>query len=110
MGYQIENHEAVGNGGAGTPEAWDIITDLSHDLDDKIVCAFMNLLSDDGSFTEMKEEVVPARANKAMGTGTSEDVAAKYLTYAYPQNIIFEGRYTTLVPGASCQFKVWFLK
>ena len=110
MGYQTENHQAIGNGGAGTPEAWDIITDTSHDLDGKIVCAFMNLLEAVGTFTEMKEEVIPARANKAGATGTSQDVAAKYLTYEYPQNVIFEGRYTTLVPGTDCQFKVWFLK
>lgn len=111
MGYNSSiNNEAVGNGGAGNPGVWDIITDAAHDLEGRIVCAFMNLEEDAGTFTEMKEEVTPAKVNKASGTGVSADVAAKYLTYTYRQYVIFEGRYTSLVPGAGCTFKVWFLK
>lgn len=106
MGYQTLNHEAIGNGGAGSPEAWDIITSASHDLGGRIVIAFMNLTDTNGAFSAMKEETTPTKAGKA---GVSENVAAKYLTYTYPQNVIFEGRYTLLIPTVGT-FKVWFLK
>jgi len=107
MGYDNNpNEEAIGNGGAGSPKAWDIITAASHDLGGRTVIAFMNLTATDGSFTAMKEETTRAKAGKA---GTSENVEAKYLTYTYPQNVIFEGRYTLLTPNVGT-FKVWFLK
>jgi hypothetical protein len=107
MGYnQNSDNIALGNGGAGSPEAWDIITSSSHDLGGKIVIAFMNLTDTDGAFSAMKEETTMAKAGKA---GVSEAVAAKYLGYTYPQNVIFEGRYTLLTPTTGT-FKVWFLK
>jgi hypothetical protein len=107
MGYNSTiNDAALGNGGAGNPEAWDIITPASHDLGGKIVAAFMNLTDTDGAFSAMKEETSPARAGN---DAVSANVAAKYLTYIYPQNIVFEGRYTLLTPTVGT-FKVWFLK
>ena len=107
MGYNSTvNNEALGNGGAGSPETWDIITSASHDLGGKIVAAFMNLTDTAGAFSAMEEETTPTKAGKA---GVSENVAAKYLTYTYPQNVIFEGRYTLLTPTVGT-FKVWFLK
>jgi hypothetical protein len=107
MGYNSSvNNEALGNGGAGNPEAWDIITSASHDLGGKTVIAFMNLTDTDGAFSAMQEETTPARVNKA---AVSASVAAKYLGYTYPQNVIFEGRYTLLTPTTGT-FKVWFLK
>jgi hypothetical protein len=107
MGYtSAVNNEAIGNGGAGSPEAWDIITAASHNLGGKIVVAFMNLTETDGAFSAMQEETTRAKAGVA---GVSTAVAAKYLTYTYPQNIIFEGRYTLLTPTVGT-FKVWFLK
>ena len=107
MAYKFsENSEVLGNGGAGFPGAWDIITSASHDLGGKVVVAFMNLTDTDGAFSAMSEETAPARANKAE---ESSAVVAKYLGYIYPQNVIFEGRYTLLTPSVGT-FKVWFLK
>ncbi|MFA5152157.1 MAG: hypothetical protein WC554_06360 [Clostridia bacterium] len=108
MGYRAnKNDVAVGNGGAGTPHAWDIIGDHGHDLEGNIVCAFMSLDEDGGTFTEMKEETTIGHGGKP---GVSEDVPARYLGYTYPQNVVFEGNYTSLVPAAGKLFKVWFLK
>jgi hypothetical protein len=108
MGYNTTiNDEALGNGGAGNPGAWDIITNAAHDLEGKIVAAFMNLGEDPATLDEIEEETTMGRAGSA---GVSQAVAAKYLSYEYPQNVIFEGRYTKLTPAANCTFKVWFLK
>lgn len=108
MGYNNRvNDAALGNGGAGTPDVWDIITSTSHDLTGKIVAAFMSMDENGGTFTSMKEETTMSGAGEA---GTSTNVAANKLAYTYPQYIPFEGRYTTLVPTAGCNFKVWFLK
>ena len=108
MGYQnSKNDVAIGNGGAGTPEVWDIITAASHDLGDKIVTAFMCLTEDGGTMTEMEEETVLSKGGRG---GVSTPVAAKYLTYTYDRYVIFEGRYTKLTPGAGSTYKVWFLK
>ena len=108
MGYQTNKDDAaIGNGGAGTAEVWDIIDDDAHDLNDKIVTAFMSLDEAGGTFTEMEEETTIAKGGLP---GVSEAVAAKYLTYTYPQNVPFEGRYTKLTPNTGCTFKVWFLK
>jgi hypothetical protein len=108
MGYNTTiNDEALGNGGAGNPNVWDIFTDSNYDLTDKIVAAFMSLDENGGTFDAMEEETSMARAGYA---GISEPVAANKLAYTYPQYIIFEGRYTTLTPARGCTFKVWFLK
>jgi hypothetical protein len=108
MGYLDNvNDEAVGNGGAGTPEVWDIITSAACSFTGKIVCAFMCLTEDGGQMTAMEEQTTIAHGGKP---GVSAAVAAKYLTYTYPQNVIFEGRYTKLVPAAGLSFKIWFLK
>lgn len=108
MGYANNvNDVALGNGGAGTPRSFDIISGTSHDLEGKIVVAFMSLDDEGGTFTEMKEET---KIGKGGQPGVIEDVPARYLTYTYPKNVIFEGRYTTLVPSGVCLFKVWFLK
>jgi hypothetical protein len=107
MGYNSSiNNEALGNGGAGNAEAWDIITSGSYDLGGKVVVAFMNLTDTNGAFSAMEEEIIMGRAG---GTSISQSVAAKYLGYTYPQNVIFEGRYTKLTPTTGT-FKVWFLK
>jgi hypothetical protein len=108
MGYaDSQNTNAIGNGGAGTPGVWDIITSTSNDLSGKIVCAFMSLDETGGSFSAMEEETKIAHGGKP---GISESVDAKYLDYNYPQNVIFEGRYTKLTPEVGSTFKVWFLK
>ena len=108
MGYNhSQNDLAIGNGGAGTANAWDIFTSTNHDLTGKIVSAFMSLDEDGGTFTSMEEQTTPPGSNRA---AVSEAVAANKLAYTYPQYIIFEGRYTTLVPTAGKSFKVWFLK
>jgi hypothetical protein len=108
MGYNATvNDLALGNGGAGTPDVWDIITLASHDFTGKIVAAFMSMDENGGTFTAMQEETTMGRAGK---TGTSTNVAANKLAYTYPQYIPFEGRFTTLVPTTGCTFKVWFLK
>jgi len=108
MGYATNvDNGAVGNGGAGTSKVWDIITDASHDLEGNIVTAFMSLDEAGGTFDAMSEETIISKGGKA---GVSEAVDAKYLTYTYDQFVIFEGRYTSLVPAAGCKFKVWFLK
>ena len=108
MGYSNSiNDIAVGNGGAGTPDAWDLFTSTNHDLTGKKVAAFMCLSEDGGTFTAMEEETTIGRAGKE---GTSEAVAANKLAYTYPQYIPFEGRFTKLVPAAGKTFKVWFLK
>jgi len=101
------NDEALGNGGAGNPEAWDLFTSDNCDLTGKIVAAFMSMDENGGTFEAMEEETLMARSGKA---GASEAVAANKLAYTYPQYIIFEGRYTTLTPTAQYTFKVWFLK
>lgn len=105
MGYNNSvNNEALANGGAGNPKVWDIITSASHDLGGKTVAAFMNITDTNGAFSEMEEnEYVKGHGE------TSTPVAAKYLNYTYPQNVIFEGRYTKLIPTTGT-FKVWFLK
>lgn len=108
MGYANGlNDTAIGSGGAGTPGSWDIIDDTQYDLEGKIVTAFMSLDEEGGTFESMKEETTIGHGGKS---GVSEDVAAKYLEYTYPQNVPFEGRYTELVPSTGCTFKVWFLK
>ena len=108
MGYDnTVNNEAVGNGGAGTSNAWDIFTHDSHNLTDKKVSAFMSLDENGGTFDEMEEETTIGKAGR---TGTSESVAANKLAYTYPQYVIWEGRFTKLVPATGCNFKVWFLK
>jgi len=101
------NDVAIGNGGAGTSGAWDIICSTAHDLEDKIVVAFMCLTAGGGLMTEMEEQTTIGKAGKA---GVSTPVTAKYLGYTYPQYVIFEGRYTSLIPAAGLLFKVWFLK
>jgi hypothetical protein len=89
MGYNATiNNEALGNGGAGNPIVWDIITSSSYDLGGRIVAAFMNITDTSGAFSEMEEETTISRAGII---GVSSAVAAKYLTYTYPQNVIFEG-------------------
>jgi hypothetical protein len=108
MGYQdFKNDIAIGNGGAGTPEVFDIIGDNGSDLGGRVVTAFMSLDENGGTFTAMEEETTIAHGGKA---GASTAVTAKYLTYTYPQYIPFEGRYTKLTPTRGCSFKVWFLK
>lgn len=107
MGFQSnKNDAAIGNGGAGSPEAWDIISPAAHDFTGKIVTAFMCLAEDGDTMAEMEEETTISKAGQS---GVSTAVAAKYLTYTYPQNVVFEGRYTKLVPSTG-SFKVWFLK
>jgi hypothetical protein len=106
-GFQAnKNDVAIGNGGAGTPEVWDIISPAAHDFTGKIVTAFMCLAEDGDTMDEMEEETTISKGGRP---GVSEAVAAKYLTYTYPQYCIFEGRYTKLVPTTGL-FKVWFLK
>ena len=108
MGYNsVVNDAAVGNGGAGNPGVWDIITGDRYDLEGQKVCAFMSLDSSGGTFEEIREEVFPAKKGDP---GRSQDVEARYLTYTYPQYVIFEGRYTSLVPAVGSTFKVWFLR
>lgn len=108
MGYNATiNNDALGNGGAGNPEAWDLFTPDNCDLTGKIVAAFMSMDEDGGTFDAMEEETTMGRAGHA---GTSTAVAANKLAATYPQYIIFEGRYTTLTPASGCTFKVWFLK
>ena len=108
MGYNTTvNDAALGNGGAGNPEVWDIFTSTNCTLTNKIVAAFMCMDANGGTFDAMQEETSMARAGKA---GVSEDVAANKLAYTYPQYQIFEGRYTTLTPTAGSTFKVWFLQ
>jgi hypothetical protein len=108
MGYaENQKTSAIGNGGAGTPGVWDIITDSNYDFSGKIVCAFMSLDQVGGSFSSMEEETTIAHGGKS---GISEPVAAKYLGYTYPQDVIFEGRYTKLIPATGKIFKIWFLK
>lgn len=108
MGYANSGNDiAIGNGGAGTSGAWDLFTSTNHDLTGKIVSAFMCLSEDGGTFTAMEEETTIGRAGKE---GVSTAVAANKLAYTYPQYIIFEGRFTKLIPTAGKTFKVWFLK
>ncbi len=108
MGYNHSlNDEAIGNGGAGTADVWDIFTSANHNLTGKIVSAFMSMDEDGGTFTAMEEQTTPPAQNRA---AVSAAVAANKLAYTYPQYIIFEGRYTTLIPAAGKSFKVWFLK
>ena len=106
-GFQTnKNDVAIGNGGAGTPEVWDIISPAAHDFTGKIVTAFMCLEEDGDTMDEMEEETTISKGGQV---GVSTACAAKYLTYTYPQFAIFEGRYTKLAPSAKL-FKVWFLK
>lgn len=108
MGYANSGNDiAIGNGGAGTSGAWDLFTSTNHDLTGKKVSAFMCMDEDGGTFTEMEEETTIGRAGKE---GVSEAVAANKLAYTYPQYVIFEGRFTKLIPTAGKTFKVWFLK
>ena len=108
MGFNTSVQDAaVGNGGAGSPEVWDIITSTAHDLGDRIVTAFMSLDDDGGTMGAMSEQITPPSGHVE---GVVAAVAAKYLTYTYPLNIPFEGRYTLLTPQQGCTFKVWFLK
>lgn len=111
MGYTIQNDEAIGNGGAGTPGAWDIISAANPltEASGLIAVAFMNILEDAGTFSAMKEQTTIPKKGKE-SEAVSEDVDAKYLAYSYPQNVVFEGRYTALTPVGTSQFKVWFLK
>jgi len=94
-------------GNMGNPGSWDIISDTSHDLGGKIVGALLSMDANGGTFTAMQEETTPARGGNA---GISAAVAAKYLTYTYPFNVFFAGRYTLLTPNTSCKFLVYFLK
>jgi len=108
MGYNATiDNAALGNGGAGTPEAWDLFTSDNCDLTGKKVAAFMSMDANGGTFDAMEEETTMGRAGK---DGVSGAVAANKLVYTYPQYIPFEGRYTTLTPTEGCTFKVWFLK
>jgi hypothetical protein len=108
MGYNTEHNDvAIGNGGAGTAKAWDIINDTYCDLEGRTVSAFMSMDENGGTFTAMEEETTKATAPQP---AVSEPVAARYLTYTYPQYVIFEGRYTKLTATRGCAFKVWFLK
>jgi hypothetical protein len=106
MSNRTINYNALVTGNAGNPEAWDIITSTAHDFTGKIVAAFLSLDDDGGTFTEMEEETQRARNNQP---AVSAAVAAKYLTYTYPKEVIFEGRYSKLVPTAGKTFKVYFL-
>jgi hypothetical protein len=107
MGYNSTiNNEGAISGGQGNTEAWDIITAASHDLGGRIVGAFWCVDTNGGTFSEMEEQTSRARGNIA---AVSAAVAAKYLTYTYPQNQLFTGRYTKLVP-ATGTFIVYFLK
>ena len=66
MGFQnFKNDVAIGNGGAGTPGVWDIISSANHDLNGNIVTAFMSLDENGGTMDEMEEETVISRAGKA---------------------------------------------
>jgi hypothetical protein len=107
MAINSVNYAALQTGNAGNPEAFDIITSAAHDLGGKIVAAFESLDEAGGTFDAMKEETAMGYAGKE---GVSTAVAAKYLTYTYPQYVIFEGRFTLLTPSAGKTFKVWFLK
>ena len=107
MSNSTIKYPALVTGNAGNPEAWDIITATAHDFTGKIVAAFLCLDDTAGSFTEMEEETQRVRNNQP---AVSTAVATKYLTYTYNKEVIFEGRYTKLVPAAGCTFKVYFLK
>jgi hypothetical protein len=109
MGYTNGlNDFALGNGGAGTPEAWDILNNANPAIPSgKIVVAFMSLDEAGGTFTAMEEQTTIAHGGKL---GVSTAVAARYLTHTYPQYVIFEGRYTKLTPTGGTTFKVWYLK
>jgi hypothetical protein len=107
MGYINQNDIAILGGGLGNAGAWDIISATAHDLEGKTVIAFASTDVAGGTFSEMEEETIKGKPGKA---GTSTAVAAKYLTYTYPQYQVFPGRYTKLTPAAGCSFQVWFLK
>ena len=109
MGYQnFKDPAQIISGGAGNPEAFDIIEGgVNEDLGGKIVTAFISLDKDGGTFTEMEEQTTIAHGGKP---GVSAPVAAKYLTYTYPYNMFFPGRFTKLVPTSGCKFQVFFLK
>jgi hypothetical protein len=108
MGYNSTvNYGGAISGGQGNPESWDIITDTACDLGGKIVGAFESLDENGGTFDAMEEQTSRLRGNQP---AVSEAVAAKYLTYTYPKNILFTGRYTKLTPGRGCLFIVYFLK
>lgn len=100
------NYNAMQTGNAGNPKAFDIIDDTNHDLGGRIVACFESLDAAGGTFDEMEEETTFGIAGK---TPVSTPVEAKYLTYTYPLNSQFMGRYTKLVPSTGCTFKVYFL-
>ena len=107
MGFDSTiNYSGAMSGGQGNSKAWDIITSASHDLGGRIVGAFICTDTNGGTFSAMEEQTIRARSNE---TATSTAVEAKYLTYTYPQNQLFTGRYTKLTP-ASGTFIVYFLK
>jgi len=109
MGYNATlSNCAIGNGGAGNPDVWDIFTADHCDLAGRIVAAFMCLDENGGTFEAMSEETTMAR--KPSDAAVNTPVAANKLAYTYPQYIIFEGRYTVLTPTRGNNFKVWFLK
>lgn len=109
MGYLDNvNDFALGNGGAGTPQAWDILDDNQCDIPDgKIVCAFMSLDEAGGTFTAMEEQTKIAHGGKP---GVSTPVAARYLSKTYEQYVVYEGRYTKLLTTRGCTYKIWYLK
>jgi len=107
MGYNSTvNYGGAISGGQGNPESWDIITAQSCDLGGKIVGAFICTDENGGTFSEMEEQTSRPRGNQP---AVSEAVAAKYLTYTYPKDGLFTGRYTKLTP-ATGTFIVYFLK
>lgn len=101
---------SVANGGAGTPEVWDIISLASpHNfaISGKIVMAFMCLDDTAGTFSAMEEDNPMTKLDKIVA---GKAVAAKYLTHSFSHGDIYEGRYTKLTPAGASTFKVWFLK
>ena len=109
MGYQNSKDPVqIMSGGAGNPNAFDIIEGgVNEDLGGNIVTAFISLDTAGGTFTAMEEETTIGHGGKV---GASEPMAAKYLTYTYPYNMFFPGRFTKLTPAAGCKFQVFFLK
>uniref|UniRef100_A0A6M3ILC0 Uncharacterized protein n=1 Tax=viral metagenome TaxID=1070528 RepID=A0A6M3ILC0_9ZZZZ len=100
------NYQALQVGNAGNPEAFDIISAASCNLEGRIVAGFSSIDTAGGAFAEMEEEIVASRAGRE---GESTPVAARYLTYTYGFEQFYPGRYTKLVPAGESKFMVWFL-
>lgn len=103
------HYSALQSGGVGHANAWAIIDSENCDFEGKIVIAFMNITASidvvdhTAKFTAVTEEI----------SGGDEPVLDEkgetFLAQEYPFGIVFEGRYTELIPEEGYKFKIWFM-